>query len=346
MKSLCLCRGWIASFALICNCVAQIGVPLHEEVVALCDRPDIKGLRYYLDRSDADKVLQKWVDELPDSALDIVADILKNPKQETEQRRVGALYIATTLVRRPTVPLSRRKELEPLFIQQLQGEGWPQNHALVSAAVYGLRWVGYEDGLKALGRLLPIVGEDCPIKSVMDDIARDIPNGEKLRKAALESSTANVQKPATSSEANSTVVPISSAPLPLASVSPESPAKPPIPSSAVFVGDQTALAKRLMIPRIEMRDTWPDEVIDFLRNKSQELDPARNGVNIVAFQLPVDATVPTKVGDVRPFDAPRVTYALKNVSVFDAITQAAKLSKLKVTARKDGIFVHPAGKKP
>ncbi len=95
-----------------------------------------------------------------------------------------------------------------------------------------------------------------------------------------------------------------------------------------------------------MGDAWPEEVVDFLRAKSKELDPAKKGVHFVITSLPPDATKPKEAGATVPENPLIVTYSLQNVSILDALLQAAKQSKLEVTARRDGIFVHSSGKKP
>lgn len=108
--------------------------------------------------------------------------------------------------------------------------------------------------------------------------------------------------------------------------------------------DQLALAKRLIIPRLEFQDAWPSEAFDFIRRKSQELDPAKKGVNIVTTELPPSASPPKEAGAIVSPES-LINFSETKVSVFDAVARAAKLSGLKVTAKKDGLIVHSAGKK-
>ena len=108
--------------------------------------------------------------------------------------------------------------------------------------------------------------------------------------------------------------------------------------------DQVALAKALIIPRLEFRDAWPSEVFDFIRLRTQDLDLAKKGVNIVTKELPASARPSKEAGAIVSPKA-RITFSATDISVFDAIARAAKLSGLEVTASKDGLSVHPARKK-
>ena len=65
-------------------CLAETRVRLHDEVIALCDRPDIGSIasRGFL-TTEAGEILWQMVDGLPDSAFDVALDILKNSEQES-----------------------------------------------------------------------------------------------------------------------------------------------------------------------------------------------------------------------------------------------------------------------
>ncbi len=108
--------------------------------------------------------------------------------------------------------------------------------------------------------------------------------------------------------------------------------------------DQVALAKRLIIPRLEFREAWPSEAFNFIRLKTQDLDPAKRGVNIGTKDLPASASPSKEAGAIVSPEA-LISFSATDVSVFDAVARAAKLAGLEVTARKDGLFVHPAAKK-
>ena len=104
--------------------------------------------------------------------------------------------------------------------------------------------------------------------------------------------------------------------------------------------DQTALAKKLIIPRIRMGNATAQEALEFTKRKSQELDPAKKGVNLVFTNLPESATKLTyKAGGDPTLDpntsvANAVNFDLADVSVFDVIQRVARVATLEVTARK------------
>jgi hypothetical protein len=114
--------------------------------------------------------------------------------------------------------------------------------------------------------------------------------------------------------------------------------------------NQTALAKQLIIPRMVMHNATVQEALEFTKTKSQQLDPAKKGVNLLFTNLPESAGNPSWANppnsDLNAPQEGRVTFDVTNVSVFDAVQRIAKVIKLEVTARKDAIIVHEKGTKP
>jgi hypothetical protein len=82
-----------------------------------------------------------------------------------------------------------------------------------------------------------------------------------------------------------------------------------ISATSIFAADDAALnAKRIIIPRIELRQATVAEAMEWLEAKSKELDPSKKGVRLSASKNPWNKTH-------------HVTLRLSNVSVMDAVTQ-------------------------
>lgn len=93
------------------------------------------------------------------------------------------------------------------------------------------------------------------------------------------------------------------------------------------------LAKRIIIPNIDLRETSPSEAIDFLRERAKTLDPAQQGVNIV-LKLPPSLA------------ASRITISLRNIPLYEALRYIASLSNLEITAQPSVIILHPREETP
>jgi hypothetical protein len=118
------------------------------------------------------------------------------------------------------------------------------------------------------------------------------------------------------------------------------PARLPVtPGAAITlpaaVGPAAELARRLIIPRVEMRSASIKEALEWAGTKSRELDPAREGVMITIRGLPASATDNQRTP---------VFLSLQQVSVWELIQRLAQAGMLEVTATNSAIIVHPKAK--
>jgi general secretion pathway protein D len=145
-------------------------------------------------------------------------------------------------------------------------------------------------------------------------------------------------------------------------------------TSKQSVRDTTAITNklnRIIIPRIEFRDATVREAIDFLKQKSRDLDttepdPSRRGVNIVlklepstsitttpAVPAPAAPGIPgleaepapaipatTTVASVNPADA-RITLSLSNIPLMEALRYITNQANLKVKIDPYAVAVVP-----
>ena len=120
-------------------------------------------------------------------------------------------------------------------------------------------------------------------------------------------------------------------------------------------GTEATMAKlnRIIIPRIDLRDTTVREAVEFLKQRSRELDTStddpqgKRGVNIVLKLAPSrqDLTVPPADG---PTPAPvggtadtRVTLSLTNVPVIEALRYLTELAGLKYKIEPYAVSIVP-----
>ena len=120
-------------------------------------------------------------------------------------------------------------------------------------------------------------------------------------------------------------------------------------------GTEATMAKlnRIIIPRIDLRDTTVREAVEFLKQRSRELDTStddpqgKRGVNIVLKLNPSrpDLTVPPAEG---PTPAPvggtadtRVTLSLTNVPVIEALRYLTELAGLKYKIEPYAVSIVP-----
>ena len=89
----------------------------------------------------------------------------------------------------------------------------------------------------------------------------------------------------------------------------------------------TPPGSRIIIPSVEFRDATLTECIDFMRNKSRELDPDKKDVNIVV-KPGGDASI-------------RITLSLKNVPLSEALRYCAELANRKLTFGDQSYFLTP-----
>ncbi|MEX1120108.1 MAG: Amuc_1098 family type IV pilus outer membrane protein [Terrimicrobiaceae bacterium] len=124
----------------------------------------------------------------------------------------------------------------------------------------------------------------------------------------------------------------------------------------------TAKLNRIIIPKIELRDTTVREAVDFLKQRSRDLDtstddPAqRRGVNIVLKLNPTSLAAPVDPNAVSPDGAvvaeipeaeqsgtadTRITMSLTNVPLVEALRYLTELAKLKYKIEPFAVSIVP-----
>ena len=120
-------------------------------------------------------------------------------------------------------------------------------------------------------------------------------------------------------------------------------------------GTEATMAKlnRIIIPRIDLRDTTVREAVEFLKQRSRELDTstddpqAKRGVNIVLKLNPIqpDLTAPPTEGPTPPpvggTADTRVTLSLTNVPVIEALRYLTELAGLKYKIEPYAVSIVP-----
>jgi general secretion pathway protein D len=120
-------------------------------------------------------------------------------------------------------------------------------------------------------------------------------------------------------------------------------------------GTEAIMAKlnRIIIPRIDLRDTTVREAVEFLKQRSRELDTstddpqAKRGVNIVLKLNPIrpDLTAPPAEGPTPPpvggTADTRVTLSLTNVPVIEALRYLTELAGLKYKIEPYAVSIVP-----
>ena len=119
-------------------------------------------------------------------------------------------------------------------------------------------------------------------------------------------------------------------------------------------GTEATMAKlnRIIIPRIDLRDTTVREAVEFLKQRSRELDNStddpqgKRGVNIVLKLNPSqpDLTVPPAEGPTAPLGGTadtRVTLSLTNVPLIEALRYLTELAGLKYKIEPYAVSIVP-----
>lgn len=116
----------------------------------------------------------------------------------------------------------------------------------------------------------------------------------------------------------------------------------------------TNLLNSIIIPKIEFHEATVAEAINFLKQKSKDLDPNKQGVNIVLKveggaapsaaapqpgALPGAEAVPA-TGSVSPADA-RITLSLTNIPLYEALRYITSLANLKVKIDPYAVAIVP-----
>jgi general secretion pathway protein D len=119
-------------------------------------------------------------------------------------------------------------------------------------------------------------------------------------------------------------------------------------------GTEATMAKlnRIIIPRIDLRDTTVREAVEFLKQRSRELDTStddpqgKRGVNIVLKLLPSqpDLALPPAEGPTPPVGGTadtRVTLSLTNVPLIEALRYLTELAGLKYKIEPYAVSIVP-----
>jgi hypothetical protein len=118
----------------------------------------------------------------------------------------------------------------------------------------------------------------------------------------------------------------------------------------------TVIAKldTIVIPVVNFENASAEEAIDFLRQRSIELDPDREssqrGISFIVRQArPIEASTSDGSSDLNPhsvaLDYP-VSYVGKDVPILDVLTEVARQGRLDAYLTSVGVIVTPEGKPP
>jgi general secretion pathway protein D len=134
-------------------------------------------------------------------------------------------------------------------------------------------------------------------------------------------------------------------------------ASDPITTSSAQTAETMRKMNEIIIPEINFRDAVIADVVNFLSQESRRLDPQKNGVNILlgagaaAPATPAPATpVPAPDAAAAPAPAPvpapdagprRITLALHNVPLLDALKYVTSLAGLKYRVEANAVLVLP-----
>lgn len=96
------------------------------------------------------------------------------------------------------------------------------------------------------------------------------------------------------------------------------------PGAAAVIGR----AQAIQIPKLELRDVRLSEAVEFLRRKSEELDPDKKGLNFLVKRGPEK-------------EEPRVTLSLKDILLYEATRYLANLATYVVDVEESALLLRP-----
>ncbi len=102
------------------------------------------------------------------------------------------------------------------------------------------------------------------------------------------------------------------------------------PKAVLPATDLTKRAAGIILPSVEFREASVEEALEFFRVKARDLDPAKQGVNILL-----------KAGD--PAKAVELTLSLKNVPLTEALRYVAELANLELQADDNAFLLKERG---
>ena len=106
-----------------------------------------------------------------------------------------------------------------------------------------------------------------------------------------------------------------------------------LPTAALRAADQPTVkerASKMILPKLEVNEVSLDEVLDFIRLKSKDVDPDHQGVNIIV----------KPGGDA----SAKISLSLKMVPVSEALRYVAELSNHKLTSDQHAFILTPVAK--
>jgi hypothetical protein len=104
--------------------------------------------------------------------------------------------------------------------------------------------------------------------------------------------------------------------------------KPGAAAPAKFEGAAWKKAETIILPKLDLRGSLLAESIDFLRARAKQLDPAKEGVNIVFQPAAQDRDQ-------------RITLNLTNIPLSEALRYVANLVSFEVVAEERSITLRP-----
>jgi beta-lactamase regulating signal transducer with metallopeptidase domain len=126
-------------------------------------------------------------------------------------------------------------------------------------------------------------------------------------------------------------VPQGKIPVPNADQEKAAPPAPAAPAPARPKGAAMKKADAIIFPKIDLHDATLSETVDFLRAKSQDLDPDKQGVNLILRPLPGGAD-------------PKLTLSLTNIPLSEALRYVAALAGFEIAADDHAITIRPSAK--
>jgi general secretion pathway protein D len=108
-------------------------------------------------------------------------------------------------------------------------------------------------------------------------------------------------------------------------------------------GKEQIIAKlnNLIIPKLDFDETPVSEAVEYLKQKTKELDPNKKGINIVLNLAPPTSQLQTN-NSISPIQSePKVTLNLHNIPLYEALKYIGKLADLKLKIEPYAVTIVP-----